>query len=211
MKTIRLLSAAALMLAALLLGVVPGYAADKGGPRAAAAADDDSASAPRWTGPWIGAHLGYSKQTTELSGSWLGVFDGSYSEKEVTYGVGAGYDIKVPNTNFVLGAMLDIDFMNNEAVDWAAFAGGRAGVLISSSALVYALAGYTWSEGDAEALDKGLTIGAGIEMFVLKNASLKLEYRYIDLGDERISAGGILPTTAEGDVQTMRASLNYRF
>ena len=197
-----LLRATAALIIALAIMTVPSYAADKGGSkRIAAAAVEDENPYPRWTGFYAGAHLGYAKET-------VGFGDGtSYSEKEVFYGAGVGYDARVEGTTIVIGLMADVSKPNTDGANWAAFGGVRGGILMSPTVLMYGLAGYTKIDTDGDVLDGGLTLGAGVEAFVTKNTSLKLEYRMLDLGDDRVS----LLKDAAGDVHSLMLGVNFRF
>lgn len=199
-----LLRATAALIIALAIMTVPIYAADKGGSKRAAAAVEDENPYPRWTGFYVGAHLGYAKATEMVENGT------SFSEKEAFFGAGVGYDARVEGTTIVVGLMADISKPNHEGANWAAFGGARAGILMSPTVLMYGLAGYTKNDNDADIYDGGLTLGTGVEAFVTKNTSLKLEYRWVDLGDERISTGSGLQNAA-GDVHSLMLGVNFRF
>lgn len=66
---------------------------------------------------------------------------------------------------------------------------GRAGILVQPDLLVYALLGFSWSEGGIDLKGKelsgnlsGPTIGAGIEKIFASHWSGRLEYRLTDFG-----------------------------
>ncbi|NNJ75783.1 MAG: outer membrane beta-barrel protein [Anderseniella sp.] len=150
--------------------------------------------------------------------------------------VEGGYDFQV--SNFVFGIQgdwthssigTDLDFFNGafgftlEAAN--SFTGlGRLGWLSNPDTLIYGLVGWTWTEfeGDFSGggpnynfdLD-GLTVGAGIETRFTPNITGKLEYRYVDYGDNTLAEGPIGPAFVElyndSSLQTIRAVISYRF
>lgn len=115
--------------------------------------------------------------------------------------------------------------------------GGRLGYLVTPATMIYGLAGWTHSEisvdgsfttddlvglatvsfSDEEELD-ALTVGVGVETLLRENLSLKVEYRYTDLGGFDTSTGlGLLPLVTElasldfdTEVHTVRAVLTWR-
>ena len=120
----------------------------------------------------------------------------------VMYGIGAGYDFQRGNT--VFGA--EAELTDSDAKDCIGtatltdprlcakagrdlYVGGRAGIVVGGSTLLYAKAGYTnarykasFDDGtgvlsDASNLD-GVRVGAGAEYAVGPNSYVKAEYRY---------------------------------
>lgn len=59
----------------------------------------------------------------------------------------------------------------------------------------------------------GWTLGAGIEVAVTDNISVKAEYAYIDLGsvDFAASPSGRSPTTAATKLHTVKVGANFHF
>jgi outer membrane immunogenic protein len=151
----------------------------------------------------------------------------------------AGYDFSL-NRWLVLGAFADLDFGNvrsvplvdvadpslNDTIDlrraWSV--GGRFGVVPQSRTLWYVPFGYTGASvrehnisinADQETVDKtlhGWFAGVGAETFVATHWSVKLEYRYAQLGN------GIFYTDRGGNrfyidahEHSVRAVASYRF
>lgn len=110
----------------------------------------------------------------------------------------------------------------------------RAGVAVAPRVLLYGLAGWSWSSADigysegcfggggcdnlaysgSRSID-GWTLGVGAEVAVLRQASLRLEYRYTDFGSVSVSGddGGEFAgrTSASITDQSIRALLTFRF
>jgi outer membrane immunogenic protein len=119
--------------------------------------------------------------------------------------------------------------------------GGRVGYLTSPDTLVFASFGYANAEfgdvrvglgangfnlGSAVLVDEqrydGYFLGTGLETRLTPEISLKAEYRYVDLGSERVTllpgtgelgelVNEFVGTTFEPTIQTGRVSINYRF
>lgn len=163
-----------------------------------------------WSGLWAGINLGYAAQSTELAGV-------SFDAKDVTYCGALGYDHQIAGTKIVVGLMGDYCGTKAKSMlaeyDRSWFLGGRGGLLLSESMLLYGLVGYTSLDGSAPvalpfSVDyEGLTLGGGIEALVTKRWSFKVEYRYIDLGSDKI--GG--PFSAEHSQNDIRFGAAYRF
>jgi outer membrane immunogenic protein len=154
--------------------------------------------------------------------------------------------------SYVVGAFADFDWSNidtrgtlhieSTTVDVSAFdlnnawtVGGRAGVLITSSTLVYGLLGYSWFDFDNlrvtavgsddgsrgsdsgggfarilnEPIRKGNTLGGGIEQKITPNLSLKAEYRFTDLGDAD-QAIDMVEIDRHSKIQIVRVGAAYR-
>lgn len=110
---------------------------------------------------------------------------------------------------------------------------GRLGVA-SDRALFYAKGGAAWASvkhtsgshldpafsysAEVDETRWGWTVGAGVEYAFAPNWSAKVEYSYIDLGDDDATfnyapAGLINPYSASSDItlHTVKAGINYRF
>jgi outer membrane immunogenic protein len=108
-------------------------------------------------------------------------------------------------------------------IDWLGTARVRAG-LAMGNLLVYATAGLAGggisgtvtnfptdgTTSNADGVQYGYAVGAGVEAMVGGSISLKAEYLYVDLGTD---AYDLPPLTANADVSAgiVRAGLNYRF
>jgi outer membrane immunogenic protein len=131
-----------------------------------------------------------------------------------------------------LGANIGFDIEDEISV------GARLGYLANSRTLLYGTVGYSAVDiSDArvsvsidgfplfnEVLARngdfsGYFLGAGIETKLSDAVSLKLDYRYTDLGSERVTllpdvfpeANEFVTTSLDTDIQTVRLTLNYRF
>ena len=129
----------------------------------------------------------------------------------VTYGVGAGYDVRSGNAIFgveaeatdstadrsVTGAVIAGDSLRVRA-GRDLYVGGRVGVGVGSNSLVYAKAGYTnaqfradYNDGTAATVADftqrtnldGIRAGVGAQIGVGSRAYLRTEYRYSNYQD----------------------------
>ena len=140
----------------------------------------------------------------EVHGGWDRVSNSGVEEDGILYGIGAGYDVAIGENAFV-GIDLSADLSSGEdcAEDVIAngdeacvsvrrdlAAGVRAGVNVTPSTSIYALAGYTNARfrvdyttaanvttRTSENLD-GLRVGAGVQQAFGNGAYGKVEYRY---------------------------------
>ena len=199
-----------------------------------------TASAP-WTGPWIGVNLGYAVQTSRVEGEDGGFVSTPFSLDSaadgVTYGASTGFNLQVGSV--VLGVFADYDWTNAKNkfsiptspgplvgdIDiksmWAV--GGRAGYLVTPHVLAYGLAGYTkvnWSvptNADTGSVNDagGLTVGGGLEAMASSGWSAKLEYRFVDLGNDTLTYNVPGPidavVKADHNLHLVRLGATYRF
>lgn len=185
---------------------------------------------------YVGAKLGYTMANTETSldlgpgliapGPVPGalVVDG-FGGEGVSGGIGGGCDVRMQQ--FVFGVFGDYDW---HGVEFSASSGipgftgdlitldiesqwtlgGRAGVMASSTTLVYGLVGWTQvqtSDLESPLLNasfdvgelNGLVVGGGMETEVSPGLWLGAEYRYTKLDDEDIS---IIPNVASVNLDT---------
>lgn len=193
-----------------------------------------------WTGCYLGAHggLAASNLNTDLTlvgtGSLLNI-DG-LSASGGMYGVHVGCDYKM--NQFVIGAFADYSWYDadfnvsspllgvailNTGLDSSWSVGGRAGMLVSKSTLVYGL--LAWSQMDMKPITTfggvgptltlgstdGIAVGGGIETELMPNVRLKLEYRYSMY--DKITAPIVpgLNLDIEPDVHTVRLGVSYAF
>jgi outer membrane immunogenic protein len=121
-------------------------------------------------------------------------------------------------------------------VNWMADVTGRVGVTVGDRALVYVKGGVAWADTDysatfapiaginvtATANDTrvGGLLGFGVEYGFLPNWSAKLEYNYVDFGDENLNFPISLNGAATGisanvdinqQIHTVKGGINYRF
>lgn len=207
-------------------------------PRSAEAADLGGAPRPyafepgprqplaieRWTGFYLGATLGYGTGAIDVNGA-SGAFD-----LDTAGGVGqffAGYNWQVGGA--VLGIEGDIGagWLDDQqtgafgtvAADLNAVASlrARAGFLLTPAFLVYGTAGLAVADFDvtANGVGKSQTFlgyqaGVGTELMMSQNWTLRMEYIYTDLDEERLNYGGA-SHTYDPDYHTLRAGFSFKF
>lgn len=172
---------------------------------------------------WLaGAQAGYNVQ----SGAWVFGLEADISAAGLD-GERRDYFAAFPPTA-VIGGTLDTD------VEWLATVRGRIGHAFGN-VLLFATGGvaFAGTETTSEGLQNllgvitpyersssdtgiGLTLGAGGEVAIGENLSLKLEYRYVRIEDiEYHSLDDYLDPTVNADVDlelhTVMAGFNYRF
>ena len=170
--------------------------------------------APQWTGLHIGAHIGYGTADTDTA---IGVdptimpagisFDG-LSATGAEVGGSLGYDVRLPNSPFVIGVFGDWSWRDLDhttsltlgplsasaslSIEDAWTIGGRAGYLLNDSTLLYALVGYRQASMSSLKLSadgigatsfgvgdlKGWTVGGGLETQLSGGWALRGEYRF---------------------------------
>lgn len=134
--------------------------------------------------------------------------------------VGALGDLTWPGMQSVLTAGGAISATVTTHTDMAWTVGGRVGYLITPSALLYALAGYTnqgfstlgfagngatvFSSNDRLS---GITVGPGLEFTIAKGWSTRLEYRYSSFETRTLANG----ETIQPSMHTVRVGLAYKF
>jgi outer membrane immunogenic protein len=172
------------------------------------------------------------KNDAEVGGDWNPNGIGGFGTVQI------GFD-KQLNRRFVAGIFADYDFAAIDSkVTSSSFSqvypkltdswtvGGRVGYLITPSALIYGLAGYTQAHfklpQDFVLLAttrplltsdfSGWTVGAGMETNLGGSWYLKGEYRFTELGTETLYADPVstYKITAQPDVHTGRVVLSYK-
>ncbi|NIY98954.1 porin family protein [Salipiger sp. HF18] len=155
-----------------------------------------------WTGPSVGAQLGYGSVDTDGAGD--------DSEDGMVYGLRAFYDHDFGN--WVAGAGVqydatDIDLGDAGDLDGIAKVGGRVGYDLGRT-MVYGTGGYAHATTDGGSLDAGSSggyyVGAGVETFVSDNVTLNGEVNYNEFSD-------FDDDDLEVDATTATVGINYRF
>lgn len=201
----------------------------------ALAADIAPPPAFDWTGFYLGLNAGYGFNGfygDDVAVTGYGHI-GSLDVNGGFFGGQVGYNYQI--NQIVLGlegdvqwaALYDNDHNNkvnagmSSDPDWFGTLRGRAGFAVDQ-ALFYATGGLAWGQTDYKVqIDKtvdihddyfhwGWAAGAGVEYAFDSNWSAKLEYLYVNLGQETISDGKF-KTEATPDFQTVRIGVNYRF
>ncbi|WP_435310400.1 outer membrane protein [Primorskyibacter sedentarius] len=155
-----------------------------------------------WTGPSIGAQVGFGDIETDNAGGVEG--DGGL------YGLRAYYDYDFGN--YVVGGGLqydeaDIDVDGAATLDKVFRAGLRAGVDLDRTFL-YGTGGYAKAFTEEDAVDlgdsNGYFVGLGAEHFVTEKVTIGGEVLYHEFDDFEID-------DVEASATTATISVNYRF
>jgi outer membrane immunogenic protein len=140
------------------------------------------------------------------------------------------------STSFTPPVILPFTYHASMSTDWFATVRGRMG-LVGGNTLLYVTGG--WAVGDVDysatyqfntvaafaslkgkETQQGYTLGAGIEQALGAKWSLKLEYQYLNLGDQNaggnVIVGGApngekVKTAFDAEFHTVRLGMNYRF
>jgi outer membrane immunogenic protein len=140
--------------------------------------------------------------------------------------VTVGYD-QALKQGWVGGVFADYDFASGISGDvtvggvhtsldhnysWAV--GARLGYLVTPSTLLYGTAGYTQAEfelnGFAARTFGGYFVGAGIETFLRRNWTLRLEYRFSQFGAETVIEEADMSAELDPSMHTARLVLTYK-
>lgn len=189
------------------------------------------AQAEAWKGPYLGAQLGDTfGDASQPWGSVGGAFTNPQRDAKlssVNVGGHIGYDH--PLDEFVLGALVDYNFMSLEGDDGGS--GGdlngveidevitlraRGGWRFSTGSMVYATAGGAWMQGEATAPFRrvdadfsGYTYGLGVEFTVGENATIGFEWRRFEFDRERVSFAPSYDEGIDPELDTVQIHLNY--
>lgn len=179
----------------------------------------------RWTGFYIGGTLGYGFGTTTVDDPLFGF---GYDKDGGVGTVFAGF-----NKQFGMGVIgLEADIgtgylsgsggpLGNQVTSELNAIGslrGRIGFLTGPSLLLYATAGVAWADfdvqlnGGAQRSETyfGYQVGAGAELMFTPQWTLRLEYIYTDLGNERTDFP-LAAQTIDHEFHTLRAGLSLKF
>lgn len=179
----------------------------------------------RWTGFYFGATYGYADGQTGVSGG-SGSFDVDQSGGLGTLFAGYNHQIgqAVIGLEADLGGLGSFDGANGigplgvtSELNWFGSARVRAGMLLTPALLVYATGGIAWADFDfgANGIARsetlfGYQLGAGTELMLSRNWSLRAEYIYTDLAPETFNHGAI-DNKYDADFHTVRAGLSFKF
>lgn len=164
-----------------------------------------------WSGFYAGANVGYE---------WGKVSNSSVSPSGLAGGLQAGYNWQ--NAQFVFGGETDIQISGADDTfapykfsnPWFGTLRARAGYAMNNI-LVYGTLGLAYGglTGERAGLSEsktqtGWTAGAGMEVGVTNNWSVKVEYLYMDLGRRSYSITGV-----DNGLQAsmLRFGINYHF
>jgi outer membrane immunogenic protein len=218
MLRIRTLSLAA---AALALGsAASAFAADL--TYEPAAAPLATTPAFTWTGPYLGAILGYGWGNFNVNSGFTASSPNADGAKLGGFG---GYNFDLGN-NIVLGAEADLNWDNlsgnygpggSVKQNWDSTARLRAGYSFGR-VLAYgtggaAVTGATVDSGamSTDSTHWGWTLGAGVEAAVTDHIIARVEYQYADFGKEFYQTGLGTGANADLNTNTIRAGVGYKF
>lgn len=181
-----------------------------------------------WTGLYVGVQAGYTWGTTDATGVVRQANQSyDYDTSGWVGGGHAGYNWQ--NQNVVFGIETDIEgsglsgsgngtggLRHDTDINWIGSLRGRLGLAYDRT-LFYATAG--WAYGDVQVSNavasfsevrSGWTAGAGVEHAYSDRMTMRLEYRYTDLGSTSFSGAG---TTDNSDVtfHAIRAGVSFKF
>ena len=202
------------------------------------------APAQNWTGPYIGANIGYSWGPWDSTGTFAGpAAVASPDVNGVLGGLQAGYnwqnnnwfwgiegDIQITGeddstgwTSGVIGAAAGNTLRNEWEFPWFGTLRARTGyvtphyLLYVTGGLAFGKAEFSWrnlttgvSMSD-DTTKAGWTVGLGAERALDENWSAKLEYLYVDLGDETFLAGTAGPVNTDLRDHILPLGINDRF
>ncbi|MEP3276003.1 MAG: outer membrane protein [Stappiaceae bacterium] len=173
-----------------------------------------------WSGFYVGGHLGWGWANFGTSG-------GDIDADGIIGGAHAGYNYML-SPSFLLGAEAEFDFTDYEDTEtiggqsvtaetsWISTVRGRAGVTFDQF-LLYGVGGLAIADvelsgpnGSDSDIRFGWTAGAGAEALVTQNISTRLEYSYVDFGDESYNLG---TQTVNSDLSAhqIKAGISYKF
>jgi outer membrane immunogenic protein len=197
-----------------------------------------------WAGFYGGINGGYgwnagSRTIDYLSGPAAGDTTGRAAPEGGFGGAQIGYNVQ--RGSLVFGLETDFQgagisnstsgastagsaFTSKEDVDWFGTVRGRAGIS-AGNVLFYGTGGFAYGDvrerafdnswAGSNAIQTGWVAGGGIEYKIAPAWSLKGEYQYLDLGNEKLQSGSPAPSAATGSLDTslhtVRLGLNYRF
>jgi high affinity Mn2+ porin len=192
----------------------------------------------RWTGFYIGGHVGYGGGSFGPGTNPLpeqGVFL-PHSVTGLIGGYQAGYNLQLSN-HVTLGIEADASFPSpvdaprltpapfNTTLDYVGTVRGRVGYAFGTW-LPYVTGGFAWGHSHVNINDGGSSIvsspgqyqtgwtaGAGVEFAVSGNWSAKAEYAYIDLARRMydLSGFGLPGVNVDPRINLVKFGLNYRF
>lgn len=211
----------ALVAIAGVLSTSTAFAADLGYVNQAAPAAAAYTSASSWSGFYAGVNGGYGWAEIEDGGFTFDELEGIFGGAQVGY----NYDFG----GFVLGIEGDIQLSDigyevelapglglEAKLDYFGTVRARAGYAFDAflpyvtGGLAYGGASIEGTGGIVGGIDDtfvGYTIGAGLEVAVADNVSVKGEYLYTDFGDADFDTGVDINLTSH----VVRLGVNYRF
>ena len=165
-----------------------------------------------WTGPYVGGNLGF--QSGELSNSGAkpsgvaGGFQGGYNWQFGQFVTGWESDFQLSSAS---DTFANYKFSN----PWFGTMRGRGGFALNNI-LFYGTLGLAYGRGHVDVVSNseshfhvGWTAGAGVEMGLTPNWSVKAEYLFIDLASETYALTGAATNGLTSNL--VRFGFNFRF
>jgi outer membrane immunogenic protein len=175
-----------------------------------------------WTGPYVGATVGYGWSSNDASNS---LAFGSINGDGFKGGLYAGYNFDLGNS-WVIGAEIDANLDDVSGSNargivrqrWDSTARARVGYAFDrylaygtgGAAISGASANSYWG-GTESKTHMGWTIGAGVEAQVWNNVTARLEYQYADYGKEHYNIAPNGGTDVDFSTNTIRAGVGVKF
>lgn len=165
----------------------------------------------RWMGPYVGTNLGYQWGWLSNSGArpngFAGGLEGGFNWQFGQFMLGWEGDLQLSNSNDVFA---NYKFSN----PWFGTIRGRGGFALDNI-LFYGTLGLAYGRGHVDIgnvgeshFHVGWTAGAGLELGLTRNWSIKAEYLFIDLASESY---GLTLTNNGLTSNLVRFGVNYRF
>lgn len=164
-----------------------------------------------WCGPYVGANLGYQSGTLSNSGAspsgFLGGIQGGYNWQFGQWVAGWEADFQFDNAS---DSFSTFQFSN----PWFGTVRGRGGIAIDN-VLLYGTLGLAYGRGEitSGSLSEvnthiGWTAGAGVEVGLSRNWSIKAEYLRVDLSSEPYILTGLNHSLSSN---VFRIGVNFHF
>jgi outer membrane immunogenic protein len=205
---------------------------------AALAADKPAKARPQlpgsWTGFYAGVHGGGAFGTIESSIAGFPLVsanvNGAFGGGQVGYNfqtgpVVLGVEVDGSGSSLRGTAPCLVVLSCNRKVDWFGTATARVG-FTADRALVYVKGGAAWADfnynttiGPAQIASGrdwkwGWVIGTGVEYAFLPRWTAKVEYNFMDFGNDPVTlngGGGPITINSQQYIHTMKFGVNYRF
>ena len=210
------LKIASLAAGAALLSLTPAaFAADMPVAQQPMDAVVQEAASFDWTGFYVGVYGGFGFGHAD--------FDDGLYEPDIEGGLAGGtVGYNMQSGNFVYGIEADGGWAGFESQDdlvdirgnlnWTSTVRGRLGFAFDNF-MIYGTGGAAFGGFEAPSFDEedtriGWTAGGGVEASLTEHISAKVEYLFMDFGDDTIGEPAI---PVDLQVHTIKGGINYRF
>jgi outer membrane immunogenic protein len=191
-------------------------------------------AAYNWSGLYAGIHVGYTATRADFT-SVIGTT--SANGDGVLFGGQVGYNWQAIGSPWVFGIEADVSGIGSDEPSTTAVNSAIVGFNAIGTARVragyatdrilwYVTGGYAWSDTELKLsgpafggtltnskTHSGWTLGAGVEWAFADAWTAKIEYLYMNFGEERFFPGivGASGLGIEPEMHTIKGGLNYRF